>query len=319
MKAEKIAEIISSKFKVPKEKVLEEIKQKLEEFSGLISEEGAAILVARDYGIDIRELIELQKVEDLVGGMQGVNIKLKIFRILNTKEFERRDGSKGRMRMIFAGDKTGIVRIVLWDEQVDIIEDLRLKEGSSIKILNARTRENIFGEIDILLSRGSSIEIIEDSDLPTLDELKVLFSKFSFEKSEIGKVSIGNYEIEGIITNVYKPRFFDVCPICKSKVRKLEDKYFCDVHHEVEPQKALVLSFEIDDFTGTIRAVVFREEAEKLASLSDLLVLSDEERKKYLKEKLVGKLLRIRGRVKFNKILNRNEIIAREIEEVVLN
>ncbi|MEM0480818.1 MAG: DUF2240 family protein [Candidatus Aenigmatarchaeota archaeon] len=318
MKVERIVETICNKFKVPKEKVIEEIKQKIEEFSGIISEEGAAVLVAREYGIDVREIMEFQKVEDLVGNMRGVNVKLKIIKITNTKEFDRRDGSKGRIRIIFAGDKTGIARIVLWDEQTQIVEELGLKEGNSIKLLNVRTRENIFGEIDLLLSKTSVIELADDKDLPSLDELKLLFSKFGYEKSEICKLSIGNYEIEGIATNAYKARFFEVCPICKAKVRKVDDKYFCDVHHEIEPQKALVISFEIDDFTGTIRAVAFREEAEKIAKTSELLSLSEEERKRFLKEKLLGKVLRIRGRVKFNKILNRNEIIVKELE-IVLN
>jgi replication factor A1 len=313
MKVERIVNYIHEKLKIPKEKIYEEIKEKIEEFSGIITEEGAATLVAREYGIDIREIAEFLKIDELIGGMRNVNLKVKIFKIFPLKEFEKRDG-KGFLRVILIGDKTGVARLTLWNEQVNIIDELNLREGQAIKIYNARTKENIFGDVDILLSPTSSIEIIkDDEELPSLDELASLLRK-SYEKVEIRKISAGNYEINGIISNVYKIRTFDICPICKFKVRSVDGRTICEVHQEVQPQKALVFSFELDDFTGSIRVVVFRDLAEKFIKLDEIILLTEEERKKILKERIMGKIVTVRGRVKFNKILSRYEMIANEIE-----
>jgi replication factor A1 len=312
MKVERIVNYIHEKLKIPKEKIYEEIREKIEEFSGIITEEGAATLVAREYGIDIREIAEFLKIDELIGGMRNVNLKVKIFKIFPLKEFERKDG-KGFLRVILIGDKTGVARLTLWNEQVNIVEEMNLKEGQAIKIYNARTRENIFGDIDILLSSTSSIEITKDEDLPSLDELSSLLRK-SYERVEIRKISVGNYEISGIISNAYKIRTFDVCPICKLKVRNVDGKSICEVHQEVQPQKALVFSFELDDFTGSIRVVVFRDLAEKFVKIDEIILLTEEERKRILKERILGKIVTVKGRVKFNKILNRYEMIANEIE-----
>lgn len=312
MKVEKIVNYIHEKLKIPKEKIYEEIREKIEEFSGIITEEGAATLVAREYGIDIREITEFLKIDELIGGMRNVNLKVKIFKIFPLKEFERKDG-KGFLRVILIGDKTGVARLTLWNEQVNIVEEMNLKEGQAIKIYNARTRENIFGDIDVLLSSTSSIEITKDEDLPSLDELSSLLRK-SYERVEIRKISVGNYEISGIISNAYKIRTFDVCPICKLKVRNVDGKSICEVHQEVQPQKALVFSFELDDFTGSIRVVVFRDLAEKFVKIDEIILLTEEERKRILKERILGKIVTVKGRVKFNKILNRYEMIANEIE-----
>jgi replication factor A1 len=312
MKVERIVNYIHEKLKIPKEKIYEEIREKIEEFSGIITEEGAATLVAREYGIDIREIAEFLKIDELIGGMRNVNLKVKIFKIFPLKEFERKDG-KGFLRVILIGDKTGVARLTLWNEQVNIVEEMNLKEGQAIKIYNARTRENIFGDIDVLLSSTSSIEITKDEDLPSLDELSSLLRK-NYERAEIRKISVGNYEISGIISNAYKIRIFDVCPICKLKVRSVDGKSICEVHQEVQPQKALVFSFELDDFTGSIRVVVFRDLAEKFVKIDEIILLTEEERKRILKERILGKIVTVKGRVKFNKILNRYEMIANEIE-----
>lgn len=313
MKVERIVNYINEKLKIPKEKLYEEIRQKIEEFSGIITEEGAAILVAREYGIDIREIAEFLKIEELIGGMKNVNLKVRIFKILPIKEFERVNG-KGYLRIILIGDKTGIARLTLWNDQIKIVEEMNLKEGQALKIYNARTRENIFGEIDILLTDTSAIEVIkDDKELPSLEEFSSLVKK-GYEKVEIRKISVGNFEINGIVSNVYKVKTFDVCPICKSKVNNVNGKFLCEVHQEVEPQKSLVFSFELDDFSGSIRVVAFREIAEKFVKLNEILPLTEEERKKLLKERILGKVLTVKGRVKFNKILNRYEMVANEIE-----
>ena len=64
--------------------------------------------------------------------------------------------------------------------------------------------------------------------------------------------------------------------------------------------------------------VFFREQAEKLLKLKkeEIINLPREERLETVKDKLLGKELIIRGKVKKNKMFDRLEMIVKEFEEV---
>ena len=151
--------------KFTRKQLYEKVKNKHEELSGLVSMEGAAHLVARDLGVSIlvpdkREL----KIKDIVNRMRKINIKGRIIQVSDTREFERKDGKKGRVCNLIITDGTGEVRIPLWDKQVNMLDEGKLNEGNVIQIKNAFARDNVFGGIEIRLSRLSRIEKIEDDE-----------------------------------------------------------------------------------------------------------------------------------------------------------
>ena len=58
------------------------------------------------------------------------------------------------------------------------------------------------------------------------------------------------------------------CPKCNTKIQDLGMGWYCDVcEGEVEPKPNLVLSFTLEDDSGSIRAVSFREQAEKVLDM----------------------------------------------------
>jgi ssDNA-binding replication factor A large subunit len=107
---------------------------------------------------------------------------------------------------------------------------------------------------------------------------------------------------------------FDVCSICGDKL--IQNK--CQEHGEVEPSKALVISCVVDDSTSSIRAVFFRELAERIITtqVSELASLDSEKRYELIKERLLGKELILIGKVKKNKIFNRLELIVNEVKDL---
>ncbi len=308
-KIKKIVSTISQKFNIQEEKILEEIRKKIEEFGGLVSEEGAAMLVARDYGIDVKE-ISKNKVSDLVSGIKNVALTLRIFKISDEKSFERQDGTYGKLKIVYAGDETGYTRILFWDKQIDLLNNLQLKIGDVITIYNPKVKENIFGYFDLFLTPNTKIEKDFDENLPSVEKLIENFSQKEYERTEIKNLSYGFYELIGIVLKVYKLRKFEVCSICKSKLK--EGK--CLIHGEGKKENELVLSFELDDFSGTIRVALFRENVERFLGIKkeEILNKSEDEIKKILKNQ-IGKIVGVKGKTKLNKILNRLELIADEI------
>ena len=318
-KVEEIVKLIKEKFKIPEERIIKEIKQKLLEFSGLISEEGAAILVARDYGIDVREIKTFTSLSELVGGMRNVNVRAKVIKVFPLKEFTKKNKEKGFLKTFIIADNSDYARLVFWDEQALEAEEMKIKEGMVLKIYNARTKENIFGEIDILIDKNTSIEFDEKDDFLPIDQLAEKFLKSKYKKLEGPLDSLGYYEVVGVISYVFgKNFFFKSCPICGSKVANKEGKYFCDVHGEVNPKNSLYLRLEINTFDSNLRAVAFRDVAEKIVGMNSEELEKIDNLKDFLSKMLIGKVIKVKGRARKNKVLNIFELIINDVEDVDL-
>ncbi len=132
-KVEEIVQEVTEKPDAEREKVIEEIEEKQEELSGFITPEGAAIIIARKYGvIPEREEPEVRKlrIEDLSEGMSNVDIVGRIARVLEPQEFDRKDGSKGKVANLTLIDKTGEVRVVLWGKMADLVLEREIQKGT---------------------------------------------------------------------------------------------------------------------------------------------------------------------------------------------
>jgi replication factor A1 len=301
--------------KFSRKQLYEKVKSKHEELSGLVSMEGAAHLVARDIGVSIlipekREL----KIHDLVNDMRNINIKGRVIQISDKREFDRKDGSKGRVCNLIITDGTGEVRVPLWDKQVSMLDERKLSEGDVVHIKNAFARESAFGGIEVRLSKLSRIEKIEDDkSIPT--QIVGIRSK----RIPIKEAKEGNYEIKGNMVQVFNVNpVFQTCPKCRSKVEKDKKGYKCPEHGVVKPESNMIISAVIDDGTSSIRSVFFREQAKTVTGLEPetLLKFSQEEAISMIKENTLGNEIIVRGRIQKNKIFDTLEMIANEVEEI---
>jgi DNA/RNA endonuclease YhcR with UshA esterase domain len=98
--------------------------------------------------------------------------------------------------------------------------------------------------------------------------------------------------------------------------------WFCEsCNGDVEPTANLKLSLSIEDETGSIRAVAFKESAEKVLGLDKEEVMNiigetqDEmEPIRQVKEGLIGKPIALTGRVKYSDFSDQLEFIVEEVE-----
>jgi hypothetical protein len=114
--------------------------------------------------------------------------------------------------------------------------------------------------------------------------------------------------------------FFEICPECGTRVKQKDGKWSCDDHGQVEPGHAVVLGGVIDDGSGNIRAVFFRELAERVfgKNAEDLRDIAKEKGTDALFDLIrdMGKDFIMRGRVKRNQFTDRPEFVVNEMEEV---
>lgn len=233
--------------KIEREEFERRVKKKLEEFGGLLTEEGAALIVSAELGvsIDFEKKEEILKISELEEEMTNVSVFGRVTSISEIREFQRR-GGVGKVLNLRIMDETGSTRVVLWDEATDVLS--KLKRGDILELKNCYTKKGITGECELNLSRRSKV-ILDPKEHPELPEFKENFLKIS-EISE----NMQNIDVVGRIIHISGIREFNF-----------------------EERVGKVSSLTLKDNTGEIRLTLWNEKAELANSLrrGDLVKLEN--------------------------------------------
>jgi len=321
MDSEEIIDNIIKKTTFNRDEIKQKIERKQKELGGLVSEEGAAHLVAKEYGLDLisSNIKRTLQIKNIVGGMKNVTFSGRVFRISNIVEFKRADGSSGRVVNIFFGDRSGFCKVAFWDDQVRLVEEESVKIGDAIRIIGGIAKENIYGDIEVSLGKFGKIVAAEDIDLPSSEELAKIIGGSAYQRANIKNILPGNFEVKATVVDVLKGNFiFSVCHVCGKKVAITDGQAKCVEHGDVDTSNAVVINAIVDDGTGDLRAIFFREKAEKFVEIKaeELSQMNSEQRHEIIKQKVLGKELLLVGKVKNNKVFNRLEILVDEVKEI---
>ena len=281
------------------------IQEKMSELSGLISEEGAAHIVANELGMQLLEATATSKINELKAGMRNIDILGKIMRKFEIRHFESARGP-GKVASFVFGDETGVTRAVLWNEQADKLD--QLQEGNVIKISSAYVRDNN-GRLELHINDRSKIEITEE-------QIAVAEKKFE-EATRKGIKDLqetdANVELLVTLVDVFDPRYFTVCPECNKRAAEKDGAFSCAVHGAVTPLVSYVVNALGDDGTDTIRLVFWKSQAERLLGLNSTEILTFKEypeKFQDVKHKLLGEVVKLVGRVTKNQMFDRLEFNA---------
>jgi len=313
MEFEEIINKIISKGGLTTDEVKKKILEKQHELSNLISKEGAAYIIAKELGLDIFPKVERRlEIRNVVPMIRDLKLSGRIVRIFETREFETK-GRKGRVASLVLGDSSGTIRLTLWDDQTEIIEKLKL--GMAVETFGAYSRDNGIGGVEIRLGRRGGIKILEDSDLPSLEDIQKGPATRSRRRAiaELKEGELG--EVRASLVQLFENKlFFDICPECGRSVKK-EDNYKCITHGEVEPKKSIVLLGVVDDGSANIRAVFFRDVALDLLGMKMEDVLK-RDTDIFNDLNILGKEYIMVGKVRRNKIFERLEFVANHVREI---
>jgi len=305
---EKIIEKIKESSGLTEDEINSKIKEKMDQLSGLISQEGAAHIIANEFGIKLFEETHGKlKIKNILAGMRDVEMVGKIQQIFPINEFQKKDGSSGKVASMVVADETGTIRIVLWGGQTDLVEGL--KEGDTVKVLSGYTRENN-NRLEIHMNERSKLEVNPEGEV--IGEVKQAVST----RKKINELNENDNDVEilGTIVQVFEPRFFEVCPECNKRVRQRDEGFFCEAHNVVNPAYSYVLNAIIDDGSETIRGVFFRKQAENLLEMDHEKILGykdNPEGFEEVKTSLLGNIVKVVGRTNKNELFDRLEFVSR--------
>lgn len=310
MPLESIVERIVNSTKYTIEEVEEMILKKQQELSNLVSKEGAAYIVAKELGLDLVERRKSEiKIKDVVPG-RSFTLKARVIRVFPAKEYEK-DGRKFKVGNIILGDETGSIRMSLWDMQTEVLD--KLEPGMAIEIFGAYGKENNRGEVEVRVGRFGGIKKIEGEDLPDVSDVKIGSAK----RSCIADFSVGGvYKVRAMVVQIFEnEKFYEICPECGTRVKEESGKYICKEHGNVKPEYTIVVSAVLDDGTGNIRGVFFRDVGAKLLGMTMDKIL-ERRGKIFDYVDVLGKEFIFEGRVRHNQMFNRKEFIVSKIEDV---
>lgn len=303
-----IIEKIKESAGLTEEEIKKKINEKMDQLSGLISEEGAAHIISNELGIKLFEEVpgKLQ-IKNILAGMRDVEMVGKVQQIYPVNEFQKKDGSSGKVVSMVVADETGTIRVVLWGGQTDLVKEL--KEGDTVKVISGYTKENN-NRLEIHMGERSKLEVNPEGEV--IGEVKQALST----RKKISELNENDNDVEvlGTIVQVFEPRFFEVCPECNKRIRQRDEGFFCEAHKVVTPIYSYVLNATIDDGSDTIRGVFFRKQAENLLEMEHEKILEYKdapEKFEEVKTNLLGNIIKIVGRTNKNELFDRLEFVSR--------
>lgn len=175
---------------------------------------------------------ESQKIADIKDGMGDLNIKGKVLELSDVRTFQRKDGTEGKVGNLLLGDETGNIRVTLWDEKTDFLNESDY--GDTVEVINGYSRENAFSQkVELQIGNQGMIKKSE-SEI----EYKETFTPIADITA-----SLDNANISGRVLDI-------------SEVRTFEKK---------DGSPGRVGNLLVGDETGKIRVTLWDEKSDFLA------------------------------------------------------
>ncbi len=143
-----------------KEELEESISKKIKEFHDYISREAAIKIIAKEKGI-YKEEILYSKIKEIKSGSNSINLRAKIHSIEKMQTYP----SKKRSRAAILEDDSGTIPLVLWEEDLSLLEKLRIND--EIELLGAYEK---FGRLN--LGYKGKVKILNKKGFSNLDSLE---------------------------------------------------------------------------------------------------------------------------------------------------
>ena len=166
-------------------------------------------------------------IADIKANVNNINTFGRILDISEIRTFEKKDGSTGRVGNLLLGDPTGKIKLTLWDEKTDFLDEFNFDQ--TIEVLNAYSRENAFNQ-QIELNLGSRGTIQKT-------EKKVEYSE---KITNIADIIPGeSYSVQGKVSDIGELREFE----------------------REDGTASVVANLELKDNTGSIKLTLWGDQA----------------------------------------------------------
>ncbi len=240
---ETVQRILSSREDLTREEVLRIIEEKKRTAEGFFTDEAAAHIVASELGIEVlREPFRPEVwVRDLVSGLNDVTVVGRVIAVYPPQTFTRSDETEGKVARLLIADKTGTLKVVLWDDKASLIEVGKVKPGRILKVSHGYVREGLIGRLELHVGLRGDMQVsppgADESEYPPITHF---IQKIGEIKRKHKRASV-----LGVVQNVYPASEFERRDGTRGKVMRLD----------------------LRDDTGQITAVLWNEKVDELGDM----------------------------------------------------
>ncbi|WP_414469906.1 OB-fold nucleic acid binding domain-containing protein [Methanobacterium sp. ACI-7] len=182
---------------------------------------------------------KITPIADIKGEMQ-VNVIARVVRISRIRTYNS-GGREGKFITLDLKDESGTISFTLWNKDVELLDEIELKEGDSIKILGAQSRVRN-GEVNLTHSWIGRI-VKDEFDVPEHEE---------------SMMKLGDaHEIKNVIV--------------MGVVSKIQDKI---TFERSDGTPGAVKSIVISDDTGSIKVTLWNDDTELDINKGDILKIT---------------------------------------------
>jgi len=216
-----VQQILVSRRDLSRNDVLKKIYEKKRSAEDYFLDEVAARIVAAELGVEIQGENEAFSgeisIKDLVSGLNDVTIVARVIAVYPVQTFSRSDLTEGKVMRMLLADGTGTLKLVLWDDKIELIEAGKMQQGQIIRVLHGYVRESFDGKLELHLGKKGDLEIspkdVDESRLPHTADVMDKIGQLAPEKKRTN--------VQGLVTQAFPVSEFTRKDGTGGKVRRL--------------------------------------------------------------------------------------------------
>ncbi len=217
------------------ERMIDEILQKHE---NLISRRGAAIIIARKYGINTSEII----YPPIIG---------RLIEVGPVRTAKSPSGQTPFVLFALVNEEKRIQGVAFGEHHVNL---LRSNEDKPLRI-RGYSKARLERYSGIKITERSTIEVLDDNVLPPIEKLSSAWApSLKFIKENRGAWLVKCIALDQFSTE------YPACPICGKAIDMIEENWVCPEHGSIDtPKYEKIWRFVLSDKSGVFPAVYFKE------------------------------------------------------------
>ena len=243
------------------EELERQVQSKAKEFGGFMSKQGILFIIAKENGIylnspDVNDqfykefeeeidyddfTIEISEVKE---SMTNIVLLGKILQVYETREFTRKDGTPGIVGSFLLGDISQTIKVILWDDKVDITKNDFFRKNELIRIIGGYCRMGRDNNLEVHLGRKGKI-ILSPENVSKNMEKKL--NNLEYNQNQIDSPEKPNSKIKDLIEQ-YK------------YIKKVQGLIQIEEFKEVNTktgEKTFLLKLILSDESKAIRVIIW--------------------------------------------------------------
>lgn len=200
-----IQAILAKHPELSEEQIQETLQAERARSGGLLGDETLLRLIAARHGVDVTQqktvLSAILSSGRLFAGLNDVSVEGRLVAVFPARSFNGGEKS-GKFANLMIVDSDSILRVVLWNDKADIVENGELQAGQIVRLMHGYTRDDQYGKVELHLGGKSKIEVNEtpQTEYPGVE-------KFA---SKIGEITntFSNVHLAGMVKEVFGSKTF---------------------------------------------------------------------------------------------------------------